>query len=819
MKIINMSRAGDRPMYQPEDVFNESLQYFNGDELATNVFIDKYILRDNDGNIMERTPDDMHRRLASEFARVEKKFGGDRALSEEEIYEQFKNFKYIVPQGSPMYGVGNNYKAISLSNCVVVKSPDDTMSSIMDTGKDLANLYKRRCGVGLDISTLRPDGATVSNSAGTSSGAWSFADLYSLVTRMVGQAGRRGALMITMDVRHPDIEKFITMKRDLTKVTGANISIKLIDVFLNAVSEDEDFVLRFPVDSDKPTHTRTVKAKELWDLIVDCATETAEPGILMWDNITNYMPAESYADVGFKTVSTNPCSEIPLSAYDSCRLISINLKHFISDRFTDNAKFNFKLLKEVAHKAMRLSDDLVELEIEKLAKIKTVCDDKSEKDLWNKLLKACKDGRRTGLGTHGLADALANMCIPYDSDEALVLVDKIYKTIKESAYEESVELAKERGAFSVFNWDKEKDNKYIKSLPKRIRDSIEEFGRRNISILTNAPTGSVSLVSQTSSGLEPVYKNTHIRRKKINRDSGNTHVDFVDNMGDKWQEFEIFHHNVSDWLKRNMDTSEKLNIPDFFTESDNIDWMKRVEIQGIIQSHLDHAISSTINLPSDTKPELVGKIYMEGWRKGLKGITVYRDGARSGVLVSEKDKDSVETKDAPKRPDMLECDIHSASVKGEKWIILVGLMDGKPYEVFGGLSENVEIPAKYKKGTIIKASSNKTTANRYDLKLNGLKINNITKMFDNPLYQVHTRMVSLGLRHGVKPSFLVEQLQKDPDNDLTSFSKVLARVLKKYIEDGTKVTSDKVCPTCGSEALVYQEGCVTCKNCGFAKCG
>jgi ribonucleoside-diphosphate reductase alpha chain len=814
MKVINMPRAGDRPMYQPEDVFNESLQYFNGDELAANVFIDKYILRDNDRNLMEKTPDDMHRRLASEFARIENKFGGERSLSEEDIYEQLKDFKYIVPQGSPMYGVGNDYKAISLSNCVVVQSPEDTMSSIMDTGKDLANLYKRRCGVGLDISTLRPDGASVNNAAGTSSGAWSFADLYSLITRMVGQAGRRGALMITMDVHHPDIEKFITMKHDLKKVTGANISVKLTDDFLDAVVAGDDFVLKFPIDSETPRWTKTVRADNLWDLIIESATETAEPGILMWDNITNFMPAESYADVGFKTISTNPCSEIPLSAYDSCRLISINLKHFVNNRFTDGAKFDFRLLKEVVCKAMRLSDDLVELETEKLTKIRSVCDDKSEKDLWGKLLRACRDGRRTGLGTHGLADAVANMCLPYDSGDALALVDKIYKTIKESAYEESVELAKERGSFPVFSWQKEKDNAYIKSLPKRIRDLIEEFGRRNISILTNAPTGSVSLVSQTSSGLEPVYKNSHIRRKKINHGEEEVRVDFTDDMGDKWQEFQVFHHNVKEWLQLN--DSEVDDLPEFFTESDSIDWLKRVEIQGIIQAHLDHAISSTINLPADTEPKVVSDIYMEGWKHGLKGVTVYRDGARSGVLVANK---GLATINAPKRPEILECDIHSASVKGEKWVILVGLMNGKPYEVFGGLSENVEIPPKYKRGTVIKASSNKTTANRYDLKLNGLKIKNITKMFDNPLYQVHTRMVSLGLRHGVKPSFLVEQLQKDPDNDLTSFSKVLARVLKKYIENGTKVTSDKICPSCGSAALSYQEGCVTCQDCGFAKCG
>jgi ribonucleoside-diphosphate reductase alpha chain len=712
-----------------------------------------------------------------------------------------------------MYGIGNDYKTVSLSNCVVSESPDDTMSSIMEVGKNLANLYKRRCGVGLDISTLRPDGARVGNAAGTSSGAWSFADLYSFITRMVGQSGRRGALMITMDVRHPDIENFVVMKHDLTKVTGANISVKLTDDFLSAVENDEDFVLKFPIDSNDPTHTKVVRAKKIWSLIVESATKTAEPGILMWDNIINFMPAESYADVGFKTISTNPCSEIPLSAFDSCRLISINLKHLVTNRFTDEAKFNFKLFKDVVCKAMRLSDDLVELEIEKLNKIKAICDDKSERALWNNLLSACKNGRRTGLGTHGLADAVANMTMAYDSDEAMELIDKIYKTLKETAYEESVRLSEERGSFPVFEWAKEKDNKYIKSLPKRIRDAIEESGRRNISILTNAPTGSVSLVSQTSSGLEPVYKNSHIRRKKINHNEDSM-VDFVDDSGDKWREFKVFHHNIQEWI----DMSGETRIPSFFTESDNIDWLQRVKLQGVIQSHLDHAISSTINLPKKTSSDLVGKIYLEGWKHGLKGVTVYVDGSRSGVLVTESEEE-FNYINAPKRPEILECDIHNASVKGEKWVILVGLLNGKPYEVFGGLSENVEIPAKYKMGRVIKATKNKTTANRYDLEFNGFKIKNITKMFDNPLYQVHTRMVSLGLRHGVRPSFLVEQLHKDPDNDLSSFSKVLGRVLKKYIEDGTKVTSDKICPQCKSEALVYQEGCVTCQDCGFAKCG
>lgn len=808
-----MSQEGEQPVYKYEQVLEESTQYFRGDELAASVFF-KYALQDDENNYIESNPDHMHERMASEFARIEKKFGGPNALDKQTIYGYFKDFRYICPQGSPMTGIGNEYQHVSLSNCFVIDSPEDTMSGIFNTGRDLANLSKRRGGVGLDISKLRPDGAGVSNSAKTSSGAWSFSDFYSNVGRMVGQNGRRAAIMITMDVRHPDIEKFITMKHDLTKVTGANVSIKLRDDFMQAVRDEKEYTLRWPIDSDNPKIIKTVDAKYIWSLIVESATKTAEPGALFWDTMLNNLPAQCYADVGFNHVSTNPCSELILSAGDSCRLISINLKHLVKDFFTEEAAFDFNKFKEVVSVAMRLSDDLVELELEKLQDLIKIADTDDEKSLFTKMYNSCKNGRRTGLGTHGLADALARLNIAYDSDDALNVIDKIYKTLRNEAYKTSVELAKERGSFSVFDWKKEKDNVFIKRLPKRVRVAIEKFGRRNISLLTNAPTGSVSIMSQTSSGLEPVFKNHHIRRKKRNQNEEVLDTDFVDQMGDHWVEFDVFHHNVSEWMELN--PGKKL--PPFFVESNNIDWRRRVEIQATMTKYIDHSISSTINLPKGTTLDVVEEIYMKSWELGCKGITVYVDGSRTGVLVSEYDKESLEYIDAPKRQEDLECDIHSVSVKGEKWVILVGLMDGKPYEVFGGLSENVEIPAKYKKGIITKASSNKTTANRYDLKLNGLKIKNITKMFDNPLYQVHTRMVSLGLRHGVRPSFLVEQLQKDPDNDLSSFSKVLARVLKRYIEDGTKVTSDKTCPSCGSESLIYQEGCRMCTNCPYSVC-
>ena len=804
-------------IYTTEEVEEETLKYFDGDTLATNVWITKYALKNKEGSLVEKTPDDMHRRLASEFARMEEKFGGKRALSENDIYELFEHFKYIVPQGSPMMGVGNNYVNVSLSNCVVVDSPRDNISSIVDSGKELANLFKRRCGVGLDISKLRPDGSFVNNSAGTTTGAWSFADFYSYVCRMIGQNGRRGALMITMDVRHPDIEKFVAMKHDLKKVTGANVSVKISDTFMEAVENKQSFTLQFPVDSEKPTHTREIEACDLWNLIVESATKTAEPGLMMWDNIKNNLPAECYANDGFKTLTTNPCGEIPLSAYDSCRLISINLKHFVINPFK-GPKFDFYKLYEVAVHAMRLSDDLVELEVEKLEKIIKACDTKDERALWKNILKACQDGRRTGLGTHGLADAIACLNLHYDSDEALKVIKRIYETLRNAAYTESVNLAKERGAFKVFDWEKEKDNDYIKRLPEEIQNMIKEFGRRNISILTNAPTGSVSIMSQTSSGLEPVFRNFYTRRRKLSHNEQELKPDFVDELGDKWLEYKVFHHNVREYLAL-FSTEE---VPDFFVESDQIDWPKRVDIQAAIQKSIDHSISSTINLPKGTNPSVIGKLYFEGWKKGLKGVTVYVDGSRSGVLVAETPEEVFPQNGAPKRPHELSCEIHHTTIQGEKWTVLVGLYENKPYEVLGGLSNLIEIPKKYKEGVLTKHNF-KTRNNRYDLQIDegddAMVIKDVVTVFDNPTNSAFTRMISLSLRHGAKPSFLVEQLQKDRDSDMFSFSRCIARILKNYIQNGERVENDKVCETCEKEGLIYQDGCITCAACGYAKCG
>jgi ribonucleoside-diphosphate reductase alpha chain len=800
-------------MYSKQEVTEASIKYFNGDELAANVFTTKYALKNKQGTYEEATPDDLHVRLAKEFARIEAKFGGPNQLSFEQILNDIKGFKYIVPQGSPMFGIGNDFAVASLSNCVVVASPDDNVSSIVDSGKHLANLFKRRCGVGVDISNLRPEGMTVNNSAGTTTGAWSFADFYSYVCRMIGQNGRRGALMISIDVRHPDVDKFAIMKHDLTKVTGANVSIRITDDFMEAVEQDRDFTLKFPVDSANPTYTKTIRARDLWKTIVDSATKTAEPGLLMWGNIEKYLPAESYASCGFKTLTTNPCGEIPLSAYDSCRLISINLKSFVTDPFTDNAKFDYVHFGHVAYRAMRLSDDLVELEIEKLNRIIDTCNTDDEKELWTNLLNACKNGRRTGLGTHGLADALACMKLPYDSAEALVVIDNIYATLKTSAYTESCILAQERGSFPVFDWEKEKDNAFIKSLPLHIQNMIRISGRRNISILTNAPTGSVSIMSQTSSGLEPVFRNFYIRRRKLSHNEQDQVAAFVDAMGDKWTEYKVYHHNVSEYMSR----FETNTVPHFFTESDKIDWVTRVKIQGVIQKHIDHSISSTINLPKGTQPEVVAELYQLGWKLGLKGVTVYVDGSRDGVLITETKKDKFPHYDAPKRPNELDCDIHNISIKGEKWTILVGLMDNKPYEILGGANKLVDLPKAAKKGKIIKNTLSKNKA-RYDLVVDDLVIKDVVNVFDNANHSAFTRLLSLSLRHGAKINYVVEQMQKDENSDMFSFSRSISRVLKQYVPDGTKSTGQKTCNDCGSTELVYQDGCVSCSTCGWSKC-
>ena len=1182
--IFSKNNTGENEM-KAETVREKTLLYFNGDTLATDVWMKKYALKNKEGVFLEETPDDMHVRIAKEFHRIESRY--DFPLTYEEIYESLKDFKYIVPQGSPMSGIGNNYSKQSLSNCVVIESPEDSMSSIFDKGKEIANLFKSRCGVGMDISKLRPEGTPVNNSAKTSTGAWSFCELYSHITRMVGQNNRRGALMLTMDVRHPDIFKFVTMKQDLTKVTGANVSVRINDEFMGAVENDDFFILRFPCDipaNEKPDMqegivynfddgVRTkIRARDLWEKIVDCATKTAEPGILMWDNITKNLPADRYP--GFKTICTNPCltddtwihtsngrfqisellgevvevdtgvgitkttangffksgekptyrihtkegftidatdnhkfsingkwmqlkdikiddkmdlinpsvvewgslekskqqlgyllgfyygdgwkgygdrvkknysihlgvwkkndsesirrhitecfscldlsachrgwrlkdkekftissrdlyhraldykidqkngdlsmieresstfigsflsgmfdadghvegnckrglrvrlsqsnkrtlqciqrmlfslgiyskiyklnkdasllpdgrgglkkynvkqrycldisgkdvklfeervgfvhedkknklyteiskytkglysikrvvrveeieyvgirpvydctvpevhhfsangfkshncSELPLSGYDSCRLISVNLKSFVVDPFSDDRTFDFEKFREVVRIAIRLSDDLIDLELEKLETIRDNVDDGSEKIVWERMIASTKNGRRIGLGTHGLADCLSCLGIKYGSLASQLFCDTLYKEFKETSYDTSVELAVERGVFPAWQgFEYEKGCQFFDNFSPELIERMTRHGRRNISLLTNAPTGSVSILSQTSSGIEPVFRNFYERRRKLTPDE-ETNVDFIDSNGDKFQMYKVWHHNASQYLgKYGVE-----DLPDYFIESDKIWWEERVELQGIIQRHIDHAISSTTNLPKGTTKEVVEKIYMSGWKKGLKGITVYVDGCRDGVLVTSSDTVGFKETEYAKRPEFLEADIHRKTIDGKRYIIMVGLLDGRPYEVFSGLEEKIQIPRKYEKGKIRKRKY-KTKMNEYDLLIpdDGM-VKDIVSAFNNPDNSALGRMISLGLRYGAKINHLVEQLQQTSEvSSMTCFSRVLARVLKQYIPDGT-IAEKGVCPECDENGLVYKEGCVQCSICAWSKC-
>jgi ribonucleoside-diphosphate reductase alpha chain len=862
---INTRKTG----YSYNDVFEESLQYFNGDSLAASTFVGKYALKDPyalENPYVESNPTMMHERLSSELARIDcnYKFGKQnvekslKSTTNNEVvkycneridfyFGYLKDFKKIVLQGSPSFGLGNNFVNVSLSNCVVVASPEDNMSSIMETGKDLANLFKRRCGVGLDISTLRPDGAKVANSAGSSTGAWSFADYYSNVCRMVGQSGRRGALMITIDVKHPDADKFTAMKQDLSYCTGANVSLKINNSFMEAVKDDLTWEMNFPLDLDvnqyieenpgewknneavvengitkqlagqyyvvnnnnPKDHTviRRVKAKDLWYLINDCARKTAEPGLLFWDNYNSNLPACEYEQ--FQSVSVNPCSEIALSPYDSCRLVTLNVTGFVKKQFTEEAYFDFEEWEDSVKVAMRIMDNIVDLEIECLEKIIEKVDEPEEKVLWNKLLKAGFDGRRTGLGDHAWGDMFAKLRILYGSDESIELASKIKEIHRNAAYLESCNLAIERGAFPIFDWEKEKNNLFISRLPKEIQDKMAKTGRRNISLLTNAPTGSVSIVCQTSSGIEPVFMNFYTRRKKINPNDEQSRVDFVDSKGDKWEEFPVFHHNIlryfetfpeieKQWKEietttNPKDWSEKLKgiLPVYFNQAGDIEPLVRTKLLGTMQQYVDHGMSNTINLAKNTKTETIQAIYEDAWKAGLKGVTVYVDGSRSGVLVSASNNEAKITKThAPVRPKELVADIHRSIIDGQKWTIFVGLLDGKPYEIFGGLGENVELPKRVTKGKIVKRKLSKDTDEKYNIydlvygdEDDPTIIKDIVNQFKNQNYATLTKHLSMELRHGIPLEYIIEQNRKDTNPGLYSFYKVTARVLSKYLID------------------------------------
>ena len=828
-------------MYKYDEVFKASIAYFNGDELAASVFAGKYALQDTEGNYLELTPDDMHQRLASEFAGIEAQY--DNSMHYEEIYDLFKDFKYVIPQGSPMSGIGNEAKIQSLSNCFVIESPADSYAGILKTDQEQVQIMKRRGGVGFDISTIRPKGMTTSNAAKTTDGIEVFLDRFSNSCREVAQGGRRGALMLSISVHHPQVMEFIKIKKDLTRVTGANISVRVTDEFMKAVKADDHYTVRWPVDSDSPEVHDHFKATEVWDALIEGAHASAEPGVLFWDTATRMTPSDAYTDVGFGSVSTNPCGEIILSPYDSCRLMLVNLTSFVKNPWSDGAEFDYGLFRSITKKAQRLMDDMIDLEIEQIDKILAKIDNDPENDevkyyernLWNTIRQVAINGRRTGLGITGLGDAIAMLGQRYGSDESIKTTEEIYKWLSLASYEESIQLAKERGAFEVFDHHKERDHPFLQRIFSELTPEVIEdyrtYGRRNIANTTTAPAGSVSCLTQTTSGIEPAFMLHYTRRKKV---QNGEEVMFVDDLGDEWTEFTVYHHGFKQWLDSDHGTTASESdlahavafSPYHGATANEINWRAKVKLQSVAQKWICHAISNTTNLPADIDVETVKDIYMLGWELGCKGVTVYRDGSRSGVLVATDDKKeatpAIIERNAPKRPEELECDIYHTSIKGQKWVVLIGLLNGKPYEVIGGEADQIEIPSRYRSGKLYKRIF-KTLNSKYDLTVgNGddeLILKDVVSVFDNPNHAGYTRVISTSLRHGVPVQYLFEQMQKDKEMDMFSFSKVIARCLKNYIDDGTSA-SDKICSDCGAiDSLVYQEGCVTCKSCGAGKCG
>jgi len=848
--LIKPMAAKAKTAYNYEKVFTHALKYFNGDELAASTWISKYAMKNNQGNYTELTPDDMHHRMAKEFARIEKKYSHNhlngsfknlssygqarKLLTEQSIFDLFQGFKYIVPQGSVMAVLGNPYVFGSLSNCVVLPEIYDSYGGIFYTDQQLAQLFKRRCGVGIDLSTLRPAGASVSNAAGTTSGAVSFMERFSNTTREVGQKGRRGALMITMDIAHPDIEHFIKIKQDLTKVTGANISVRISDEFMKAVEGNKPFTLRFPIDSKKPKLTRTIPARDLWNTIIKCAHNTAEPGIIFWDRQHVYSTSSLYP--GFKNTSTNPCSEIAMQGGDSCRLMALNLVNFVENPYNNSATFSFKKFYGITYEAQRLMDDLVDLELESIEKILNKIKSDPEPDnikqveaeTWKLLYDAGKKGRRTGLGFTALADTLAALNIKFDSQEALHIVEQMMKTKCEAEFDASIDMAIERGKFKDFDKDIENKSAFVKMLKKelpRVYERMMKYGRRNISISTVAPTGTLSILAQTSSGIEPVFMLSYKRRKKINPSDKNNKVDFTDAMGDAWQEFEVYHHGLKKWMDITGETDLNLSPYAGATATD-IDWHKRVALQSVVQKYTTHSISSTINLPHDVSEQQVGDIYLNAWKQGLKGITVYREGSRSGVLIASENKNEPQVLDTvpPVRPKVLEAEVVRFMNSKEKWIAVIGLLNNRPYEIFTGKAEeSFIIPEWVKKGWVIK-NKNGNGNGRYDFQYmdsEGYKttIEGLSRSF-NPEYWNYAKLISGVLRHGmpmVHVTDLIENLNLDSDH-INTWKNGVERALKKYIPKGTEA-KDKTCPACGdTEGLIYEEGCLKCKSCGHSKC-
>jgi ribonucleoside-diphosphate reductase alpha chain len=807
-------------MYTYDQVLSDSVEYFNGDELAAKVFADKYALKNKDGSLNEHTPEDMHRRISKNIARIQKR-KYSYPLSEKKIYGLIDRFKYLVPQGSPMYGIGNpNY--VSIGNCFVLDPPEDTYNSILATDEQLVQISKRRGGVGIDLSKLRPAGSGTNNSSNTSTGVTAFMERYSNSIREVGQGGRRGALMESLSVHHPDVEAFATIKKDKTKVTGANISVRLTDEFLNAVQNNEEYVQRWPL-TGKAKIKRSVSARKVWHTLISSAHEMAEPGLLFWDSIIKESPADCYD--AFKSVSTNPCAELPLSAMDACRLLCLNLLSYVVNPYTDEAEFDFKLFFEHSQIAARMMDDIVDLEEECINRILTKIDSdpdteemkSRERSIWERILKSCVDGRRCGLGITALGDALASLGLTYGSDESIEMSEKMYQALKLGAYTASVDMAEELGPFEVWDYEKEKSCPFLKRFKKDVleyngevlangKDLYERMklvGRRNIAMLTIAPTGSVSTMTKTTSGVEPAWMLEYTRRKKGNPGDKKFRADFVDASGDSWMEFKVYHPQVAEWMKITGETDIKKS-PWHGCCAPDLDWTQRVKLQSALQKHCDHSISSTVNLPNEATVEQVKEIYETAWKSGCKGITVYRDGCRTGVLITEPTKQ----KTVVKRPDDLPCEVYHISVKGEPYFVLIGLVDGKPYEVFAGRNGCIE--AGIKTGVIHKVKRPKCYRATFE---DGSRLQPITAACtDNE--EALTRMISMSLRHGAEINYVVDQLQKT-QGVMTSLSKAIARALKKYIPNGSK--SSQKCGECGSN-MIFEEGCNKCPGCGASKC-
>ncbi|MCB0438845.1 MAG: adenosylcobalamin-dependent ribonucleoside-diphosphate reductase [Mangrovimonas sp.] len=847
MKIATQPTS--KKTYTQEDAVKASLDYFKGDDLAARVWVNKYALKDSEGNIYELTPDDMHWRIAKEIARIENKY--PNPLSEQEVFDLIKNFEYIVPQGSPMAGIGNPYQIASLSNCFVIGNAGDSYGGIMKVDQEQVQLMKRRGGVGHDLSHIRPKGSHVKNSALTSTGIVPFMERYSNSTREVAQDGRRGALMLSISINHPDAEDFIDAKMEQGKVTGANVSVRMDDAFMKAVKEGKDYTQKYPIHSNDPKFSKTIDASEVWKKIVHNAWQSAEPGILFWDTIARESVPDCYADLGYKTVSTNPCGEIPLCPYDSCRLLAINLFSYVENPFTPEAKFNFELFKKHVGYAQRIMDDIIDLELEKVDAIleKIDADPESdeiksvERNLWLNIRNKAHEGRRTGIGITAEGDMLAALGIRYGSKKGNAFSVEVHKTLAIAAYRASVYAAKERGAFTIFDAEREKNNPFIlrlKEADEKLYYEMLEFGRRNIALLTIAPTGTTSLMTQTTSGIEPVFLPVYKRRRKVNPNDKNVRVDFVDEVGDSWEEYVVFHHRFKQWMEaNNIDVAknysqEELDAivkqsPYYKATSNDVDWLSKVQMQGAVQKWVDHSISVTINLPNDVTEELVGELYLKAWEVGCKGVTVYRDGSRSGVLISndEKKDDEVEmlTNFPTKRPQVLDADVVRFQNSKEKWIAFIGLIDGKPYEIFTGLADDEDgilIPRWVNDGVIIK-NRNEDGTSRYDFQYKNKRgykttIEGLSYKF-NPEFWNYAKLISSTLRHGMpieKVVDLINSLQLDSES-INTWKNGVARALKRFVEDGTQAKGR--CSNCNSDKLVYQEGCLTCQDCGSSKCG